>query len=93
MLIGSFQIRRALGDFGLPISIVTMVLVDKAFPMVHTEKLKVPDGLVVTSSDQRDWFIPPLGENGNLPFWIPLICIIPAVLLYVLLFINAAICE
>jgi hypothetical protein len=32
-----------------------MVGVDMAFPMIHTAKLKVPDGLHVTDSDKRDW--------------------------------------
>jgi hypothetical protein len=70
-----------------------MVVVDMAFPMIHTAKLKVPDGLHVTDSDKRDWFISPMGETEALPIWIPFVCIVPALLLYLLLFINASICE
>lgn len=64
-----------------------------AFPMIHTAKLKVPDGLVVTDSDKRDWFISPMGEAETIPTWVPFACFIPALLLYLLLFINASICE
>ena len=70
-----------------------MVIVDAAFPMIHTDKLKVPDGLHVTDSDKRDWVVSPFGVNGDIPIWIPFICIVPAILLYLLLFINATICE
>lgn len=70
-----------------------MVIVDMAFPMIHTQKLKVPDGLHVTDSTKRDWLVSPLGVNADIPIWIPFICIVPAILLYLLLFINATICE
>ena len=39
--------RRALGDFGVPIAIVTMVLLDLLVQDTYTEKLKVPEGLQV----------------------------------------------
>ena len=42
------SIRRALGDFGVPIAIVTMVLVDWSAGDTVTEKLNVPEGLQVT---------------------------------------------
>ena len=41
------QIRRALGDFGVPIAIVIMVLVDYSAGDGFTEKLKVPNGVEV----------------------------------------------
>ena len=44
----SRSIRRALGDFGVPIAIVTMVLVDWSAGDTVTEKLDVPEGLQVT---------------------------------------------
>ena len=70
-----------------------MVGVDMAFPMIHTAKLKVPDGFDVTDSGKRDWFVSPMGESEPLPIWKPFACITPALLLYLLLFINASICE
>jgi hypothetical protein len=50
---------------------MTMVGVDMAFPMIHTAKLKVPDGLVVTDAAKRDWFISPMGELEAVPIWWP----------------------
>ena len=41
------SIRRALGDFGVPIAIVTMVLVDWSAGDTVTEKLNVPEGFQV----------------------------------------------
>jgi hypothetical protein len=40
-------VRRALGDFGVPIAIVIMVLLDLIVQDTYTEKLKVPEGLQV----------------------------------------------
>ena len=59
--------RRALGDFGVPIAIVIAVLVDFGAGDTYTEKLNVPEGLEVTDSSQRGWFIPPVGTG--LPVW------------------------
>ena len=86
--------RRALGDFGVPIAIVIMVLIDYSAGDTFTEKLKVPDGLDVTDSSQRGWFIPPLGTAETpLAVWAMFAGILPAVLLYLLLFIEGSICE
>ncbi len=43
----SYQVRRALGDFGVPIAIVTMVALDLLVQDTYTEKLRVPEGLQV----------------------------------------------
>merc|ERR1719412_1802921 len=51
--------RRALGDFGVPIGIVIMVLIDFLAGDVFTEKLTVPEGVDVTNTTMRGWFIPP----------------------------------
>ena len=42
--------RRALGDFGIPIAILIMVLIDFAIQDTYTEKLDVPDGLEPTNA-------------------------------------------
>ena len=39
-----FKIRRALGDFGVPIAIVIMVMLDYFINDTYTQKLKVPEG-------------------------------------------------
>jgi len=90
--------RRALGDFGVPIGIVIMVMVDFLSGDVFTEKLFVPEGISVTNSTKRDWFINPLGEERNgedlhLAVWAMFAGFLPALLLYLLLFIETHICE
>ena len=42
------RFRRALGDFGVPIAIAAMLLVDWAAGDSITEKLNIPDGIQVT---------------------------------------------
>merc|ERR1719288_541008 len=65
---------------------------------VFTEKLLVPEGVSVTNSTKRDWFINPLGETRNgedlhLAVWAMFAGFLPAMLLYLLLFIETHICE
>jgi len=45
----NIQARRALGDFGVPIAIITMVTLDYLVPEIYTEKLQVPEGLSPSS--------------------------------------------
>ena len=54
-------VRRALGDFGVPLAIVCMVLLDFLIHDTFTEKLNVPDGLAVTDPSLRNWTISPFG--------------------------------
>ena len=87
-------VRRALGDFGVPIGIVIMVLIDFSINDTYTEKLKVPDGLALTSPEKRGWIINPTGNpGGNFAVWIPFMSVVPAILLFVLLFMETHICE
>merc|ERR1712012_1410202 len=86
--------RRALGDFGVPIAIVIMVLVDWSAGDTFTEKLKVPEGIAVTDSTLRGWVIPATGTAEHpLPVWAMFAAAIPAILLYLLLFMETHICE
>ena len=89
----SFQIRRNLGDFAVPISVAIMIGIDQAFPSAYVEKLNVPDGLELTSPDKRDWFINPMGIKENVPVWIPFVSCLPAILVYLLLFMETSISE
>jgi len=87
-------IRRALGDFGVPIAIVIMVLIDFSFDDTFTEKLSVPSGISVTNSTARGWLISPTGtEEAPLAVWAMFAGILPAFLLYMLLFMETHICE
>lgn len=70
-----------------------MVLIDWLMQDTFTQKLKVPPGLEVTAPDQRGWLIPPMGIHKNIAVWAPFAAVIPAVLLYLLLFMETQICE
>lgn len=50
--VNSYQVRRALGDFGVPIAIVCMVALDFLVEDTFTEKLKVPKGLKVSEKKE-----------------------------------------
>jgi len=87
-------VRRALGDFGVPIAIVIMVLIDNSFGDTFTEKLSVPEGISVTNSSARGWLINPSGdESAPLAVWAMFAAVLPAMLLYMLLFMETHICE
>ena len=99
-------IRQALGDFGVPIAIVLMVFVDYIIGDKCTKKLNVPYGLK-TTLPERGWLIDPLMSNltvtlndgtilkgaREIPMWLPFVSLLPAFLLYLLLFIQTEICE
>uniref|UniRef100_A0A182QDR8 Anion exchange protein n=1 Tax=Anopheles farauti TaxID=69004 RepID=A0A182QDR8_9DIPT len=81
--------RRALGDFGVPISIALFVLLDYMIPAVYTEKLSVPEGLSPSDETRRGWIIP----LGGVPGWLPFMAGIPALLVYILIFMETHISE
>lgn len=83
--------RRAFGDFGVPISIIVFALIDY-LATVKTEKLLVPEGLSPTIPG-RSWFVSPAGQEKPIPFWMTLACIVPALLVYILVFMETQISE
>ncbi|XP_059583582.1 anion exchange protein 3 isoform X2 [Alligator mississippiensis] len=83
--------RRIIGDFGIPISILVMVLVDYTITDTYTQKLNVPAGLSVTSPDKRGWFIHPLGSSQAFPMWMMFASAIPALLVFILIFMETQI--
>ncbi|XP_051554781.1 anion exchange protein 2-like isoform X2 [Myxocyprinus asiaticus] len=85
------RIRRIIGDFGVPIAISIMVLLDYSIKDTYTQKLNVPDGFSVTSPDKRGWFIHPLGSDGQFPIWMMVASILPALLVYILIFMETQI--
>ncbi|XP_056333445.1 anion exchange protein 2a isoform X1 [Danio aesculapii] len=85
------RLRRAIGDFGVPIAISTMVLLDYSIKDTYTQKLNVPDGFSVTSPDKRGWLIHPLGSDGQFPIWMMGASILPALLVYILIFMETQI--
>ncbi|XP_063703207.1 anion exchange protein 3 isoform X2 [Culicoides brevitarsis] len=80
--------RRALGDFGVPISITIFVLVNLLVPQVYTEKLVVPEGISPTNPE-RSWLVP----FGPVPTWLPFAAIVPSLLVYILIFMETHISE
>ncbi|XP_065211580.1 band 3 anion exchange protein isoform X2 [Planococcus citri] len=85
------SVRRALGDFGVPIAIVTMVTLDYVVPQTDTYKLTVPTGL--TPTIDRSWLVSPLGSDGEFPIWAMFAAVVPAVLVYILVFMETHISE
>jgi len=72
---------------------VVMVLIDFLAQDTYTEKLTVPSGISTTIPD-RGWLVPPTGSSESpLAVWAIFIAIIPAMLLYLLLFMETHICE
>lgn len=87
------QARRALGDFGVPIAIVLMVVLDYVENGTYTEKLKVPEGLSPSNPSVRGWFISPFGMLTPVPVWVTFAAAVPAMLVYILLFMETHISE
>ncbi|XP_068186219.1 anion exchange protein 3 isoform X1 [Antennarius striatus] len=83
--------RRIIGDFGIPISILVSVLVDYSIPDTYTQKLNVPSGFSVTSPDKRGWFISPFGDKQPFPTWMMGASVVPAVLVFILIFMETQI--
>ncbi|XP_038634886.1 anion exchange protein 2-like isoform X1 [Scyliorhinus canicula] len=91
-------LRRVIGDFGVPIAILVMVLVDFFIKDTYTQKLFVPDGLSVTDPKCRGWFISPLNASykdcsfrKEFPYWMMAASVIPAILVFILVFMESQI--
>ncbi|XP_043820079.1 band 3 anion transport protein [Dromiciops gliroides] len=85
------KLRRVIGDFGVPISIFIMVLVDVFITDTYTQKLKVPKGFTISNSSARDWFIHPLGLRKTFPLWMKFASAVPALLVFILIFLETQI--
>uniref|UniRef100_A0AAQ5ZDQ9 Anion exchange protein n=1 Tax=Amphiprion ocellaris TaxID=80972 RepID=A0AAQ5ZDQ9_AMPOC len=85
------KLRRIIGDFGVPIAILIMVLVDYSVEDTYTQKLSVPSGFSVSSPEKRGWLISPLGSDGQFPVWMMGASILPAILVFILIFMESQI--
>ncbi|XP_054876974.1 anion exchange protein 2b [Poeciliopsis prolifica] len=85
------KFRRIIGDFGVPIAILIMVLMDYLIEDTYTQKLSVPSGFSVTSPNKRGWIINPLGSDGEFPVWMMFACCLPALLVFILIFMETQI--
>ncbi|XP_030649274.1 solute carrier family 4 member 1a (Diego blood group) isoform X2 [Chanos chanos] len=84
-------IRRMIGDFGVPIAIFIMIAIDISIEDAYTQKLVVPKGLTVSNTSARGWFINPLGEKKQFPIWMMFACVVPALLVFILIFLESQI--
>ncbi|XP_026772500.3 solute carrier family 4 member 1a (Diego blood group) [Pangasianodon hypophthalmus] len=84
-------IRRMIGDFGVPIALLLMVVVDVSIKDVYTQKLQVPKGLNVSKPEERGWIINPMGLKETFPTWLIFACAIPALLVFILIFLESQI--
>uniref|UniRef100_A0A8C8GUK5 Anion exchange protein n=1 Tax=Oncorhynchus tshawytscha TaxID=74940 RepID=A0A8C8GUK5_ONCTS len=85
------KLRRIIGDFGVPIAILIMVLVDYSIRDTYTQKLSVPSGFSVTSPEKRGWVINPLGMYTPFPIWMMFGSVLPALLVFILIFMETQI--
>ncbi|XP_073345820.1 solute carrier family 4 member 1b (Diego blood group) [Pagrus major] len=85
------KVRRLMGDFGVPISIFLMIVVDYNIEDTYTQKLVVPKGLMVSNPAKRGWLINPFGEHQAFPVWLMFACCVPALLVFILIFLESQI--
>ncbi|XP_018089800.1 band 3 anion transport protein isoform X2 [Xenopus laevis] len=85
------KLRRIIGDFGVPIAILLMVVTDYFINDTYTQKLSLPKGLSVSRPENRSWFIPPLGFNNPFPIWMMFASVVPALLVFILIFMESQI--
>ncbi|XP_066487413.1 band 3 anion transport protein isoform X2 [Tiliqua scincoides] len=85
------KLRRVIGDFGVPIAIFIMALADVFIKDTYTKKLEVPSGLTVSKSQNRTWFIHPLGAKNSFPIWMMFAAVLPALLVFILIFLESQI--
>ena len=55
------------------------------------QKLSVPSGFSVTAPEKRGWGINPLGESSPFPAWMMVASLLPAVLVFILIFMETQI--
>uniref|UniRef100_UPI003AAAE0E8 solute carrier family 4 member 1b (Diego blood group) n=1 Tax=Centroberyx gerrardi TaxID=166262 RepID=UPI003AAAE0E8 len=85
------KVRRLIGDFGVPIAIFLMIVVDINVDDTYTQKLVVPKGLMVSNPAKRGWLINPFGEHQPFPVWVMFACCVPALLVFILIFLESQI--
>uniref|UniRef100_A0AAQ4PLQ5 Anion exchange protein n=2 Tax=Gasterosteus aculeatus aculeatus TaxID=481459 RepID=A0AAQ4PLQ5_GASAC len=85
------KVRRLLGDFGVPIAIFLMIVLDYNINDTYTQKLVVPKGLTVSNPSKRGWLINPFGEHKTFPVWLMFACCVPAMLVFILIFLESQI--
>ncbi|XP_063072664.1 solute carrier family 4 member 1b (Diego blood group) [Engraulis encrasicolus] len=85
------KVRRLMGDFGVPIAIFLMIVIDLNIKDTYTQKLVVPKGLQVSNPEMRGWLINPFGEHKSFPVWMMFASVVPAMLVFILIFLESQI--
>uniref|UniRef100_A0A674PIJ6 Anion exchange protein n=1 Tax=Takifugu rubripes TaxID=31033 RepID=A0A674PIJ6_TAKRU len=85
------KVRRLIGDFGVPISMFLMIVLDYNIADTYTQKLVVPKGLMVSNPAKRGWLINPFGEHEPFPVWLMFASCVPALLVFILIFLESQI--
>ncbi|XP_070416443.1 band 3 anion transport protein [Equus przewalskii] len=85
------KLRRIIGDFGIPISALIMIMVDFLIQDTYTQKLSVPEGFSVSNTSFRGWLIHPLGLYTRFPTWMMFASVLPAMLVFILIFLESQI--
>ncbi|CAG5130391.1 unnamed protein product, partial [Candidula unifasciata] len=86
------SVRRAIGDFGVLISLLCMVVLSVVMSQTYVQKLDITDPLTPTSPT-RGWFINPMGEHQTTPLWLAFAAALPGFLIFILLFMETQITE
>merc|ERR1719186_424735 len=79
------KVRSMISDYSVIITIIIFVLVDQYYAL-DTPKLLVPTEFKPTRSDKRGWLIN--WFDATSPWYYYLLCVIPAILLTILLFMD-----
>lgn len=82
-----------MGDFGVPIAVITMVFLDYSATDTYTRKMKVPSGLEPSDPELRGWVVQIFGADGDFDMLYALLAVLPAGLLFILIFMTTQICE
>jgi hypothetical protein len=89
------QIRKFISDVGILFTILVMILVDYlvySATKIQMQRVDIPNKFMPTNSTRTSWFVSPFGNNytheESLPWWIPLIAIFPAILIFVIVFFE-----
>ena len=59
--------------------------------LVAGQKLVVPSGLQVSNPEMRGWLINPFGEHQAFPVWMMFASVVPAMLVFILIFLESQI--
>ena len=77
-------------DVTLMKSSYRIIHLDSSFSF-RWQKLSVPSGFSVSTPEKRGWLISPLGSDGQFPVWMMAASILPAILVFILIFMESQI--